>query len=113
MEFEGEASNGLVKVVVSGEYKVLSLKVKECELPENVYEKIREYATKAFLALDGAGLARVDFFVKYSDNSIILNEVNTMPGFTDGSLYARMIEAYGISESGLFSLLIDNCVCRG
>ena len=52
------------------------------QIPDDVFEKIREYAIKAFTALDGAGLSRVDFFVRYKDNSIILNEINTMPGFT-------------------------------
>ena len=49
------------------------------DLPNETIEKIREYAVKAFKSLDGAGLSRVDFFVKHSDGSVILNEINTLP----------------------------------
>ena len=77
------------------------------ELSKEVYEKIREYAKKAFLALDGAGLARVDFFVKFSDNSIILNEINTMPGFTSISMYPKLWIEMGMTYSELLDRLIE------
>ena len=77
------------------------------ELPPEVYEKIREYAVKAFKALDGAGLARVDFFVKFSDNSIILNEINTMPGFTSISMYPKLWIEKGMTYSELLDRLIE------
>lgn len=80
------------------------------DLGESHSHAIRDYSRRLVRALGVRDLCRVDFFL--SDDRIYLNEINTMPGFTDGSLYARMIEAYGISEGGLFSLLIDNCVCR-
>lgn len=70
-------------------------------------KKIQEYAVKAFKALDGMGLSRVDFFVKYSDNSIILNEINTMPGFTDISMYPKLWEAAGLGYSELLDKLIE------
>lgn len=74
-------------------------------------EAIREYSRRLVRALGVRDLCRVDFFL--SSGEIYFNEINTMPGFTDGSLYAKMIEAYGISEGALFGLLIDNCVGRG
>lgn len=77
------------------------------ELPPEVYEEIREYAVKAFKALDGAGLARVDFFVKFSDNSIILNEINTMPGFTSISMYPKLWIEKGMTYSELLDRLIE------
>lgn len=75
-------------------------------LPEEIIEKIREYAVKAFIAFDGAGLSRVDFFVRYSDNSIVLNEINTMPGFTNISMYPKLWEAVGLKYSDLLDELI-------
>ena len=74
-------------------------------------EAIREYSRRLVRAMGVRDLCRVDFFL--SSGEIYFNEINTMPGFTDGSLYAKMIEAYGISEGTLFGLLIDNCVGRG
>lgn len=70
-------------------------------------EKIRNYAVKAFKALDGMGLSRVDFFVKYSDNSIVLNEINTMPGFTNISMYPKLWDAMGVGYSELLDKLIQ------
>ena len=69
-------------------------------------EKIREYAIKAFKAIDGMGLSRVDFFVRYSDNSIVLNEINTLPGFTSISMYPKLWEATGKKYSELLDELI-------
>ncbi len=76
------------------------------EIPNDTLEKIREYAIRAFTALDGAGLSRVDFFVKYKDNSIVLNEINTMPGFTSISMYPKLWDAVGKKYSDLLDELI-------
>lgn len=76
------------------------------DIPNEIIEKIREYAKKAFVALDGSGLSRVDFFVKYSDNTIVLNEINTMPGFTSISMYPKLWEAVGKKYSDLLDELI-------
>ncbi len=81
------------------------------DLPEGQRELIREYSRRLVRALGVRDIARVDFFL--TEDEIYFNEINTMPGFTDGSLYARMIEAEGISEGRLFGLLIDNCIARG
>lgn len=77
------------------------------ELPNDTIEKIREYSVKAFKALDGQGLSRVDFFVKHSDGSIILNEINTLPGFTNISMYPKLWDAAGIGYSELLDKLIE------
>lgn len=77
------------------------------ELPNETIEKIREYSVKAFKALDGQGLSRVDFFVKHSDGSIILNEINTLPGFTNISMYPKLWDAAGIGYSELLDKLIE------
>ena len=77
------------------------------DLPADIYEKIREYAVRAFSAMDGAGLSRVDFFVRNSDNKIILNEINTMPGFTNISMYPKLWDAAGLGYSDLLDNLIN------
>ena len=77
------------------------------DLPTEVSDKIREYAVKAFCAIDGQGLSRVDFFVKYKDNQVVLNEINTMPGFTNISMYPKLWNATGIPYSDLLDELIN------
>ncbi len=74
-------------------------------LPENIANQVREEAKKAYLALGCAGMARVDFFVK-SDFTILLNEPNTIPGFTSISMYPKMFEASGIPYAELLDRLI-------
>ncbi len=70
--------------------------------------KIREMAVKAFKACDLAGLARVDFLMEPTGKQrIYLNEVNTMPGFTQISMYPKLWEASGLSYKGLITKLID------
>ncbi|MBR0365375.1 MAG: ATP-grasp domain-containing protein, partial [Clostridia bacterium] len=77
------------------------------ELPEETIEKIREYSLAAFHALDGQGIARVDFFVRRSDGSIVLNEINTMPGFTSISMYPKLWNAVGVGYGELLDTLIE------
>lgn len=76
------------------------------KLPNETTEKIRKYAVEAFTALNGSGLSRVDFFVKHSDGGVVLNEINTMPGFTDISMYPKLWEAAGIGYGDLLDELI-------
>lgn len=76
-------------------------------LPDETIEKIREYAVTAFKALDGQGLSRVDFFVRHSDGSVILNEINTLPGFTNISMYPKLWDAVGIGYPELLDRLIE------
>ena len=77
------------------------------EIDKAISEKIREYAIRAFKALDGQGLSRVDFFVRKSDNAVILNEVNTMPGFTSISMYPKLWVAAGLEYGELLDKLIQ------
>lgn len=76
------------------------------DLEQGIIEKIREYAVRAFKALGCSGLSRVDFFVEESGR-VILNEINTMPGFTDISMYSKLWEASGIPYSELITRLIE------
>ena len=68
---------------------------------------LKELAVKAFTTLDGAGMARVDFFVTKKTNRIYLNEINTIPGFTSISMYPKLWEASGISYAELLDRLIQ------
>ena len=77
------------------------------DLPEETIETIREYAVRAFKALDGDGLSRVDFFVRSSDGKVLLNEINTLPGFTNISMYPKLWGAVGIEYGELLDRLIE------
>ncbi len=77
------------------------------KLPEDLINKIRESAVTAYKSLDGAGLARVDFFVEKETNNIIINEINTLPGFTSISMYPKLWEATGLPYSQLLDQLIE------
>ncbi len=81
-------------------------------LPKKISERIQRDAVKAFRAIDGSGLARVDFFVERETNRVIINEINTMPGFTSISMYAKMWEASGISYAELIDRLIALAIER-
>lgn len=69
-------------------------------------EKVRELALKAFKALDGAGLARADFFVNQQNDQVWINEINTLPGFTPISMYPKLWEASGLPYPQLIAKLI-------
>ncbi|WP_129628154.1 D-alanine--D-alanine ligase family protein [Candidatus Oscillochloris fontis] len=71
-----------------------------------VTEQVRTFALRAFQALDGAGLARVDFLFDKENGQLWLNEVNTMPGFTPISMYAKMWAASGLDYATLLDRLI-------
>jgi D-alanine-D-alanine ligase len=74
--------------------------------------KIRTIAVEAFKAIDGAGMARVDFLLDRDTNEIYLNEVNTIPGFTKISMYPKLWAATGISYPELVDKLIDLAIHR-
>jgi D-alanine-D-alanine ligase len=76
------------------------------ELPRNITEKIQAIAKRAFCAIDCSGMARVDFFLQEKTNKIFLNEINTIPGFTEISMYPKLWEASGLSFSRLLDKLI-------
>ena len=77
------------------------------DIPNDVSKEIRKLAVKAFKAVDGKGLARVDFFVERDTGMIYLNEINTMPGFTTISMYPKLWEKCGKSYSELLERLVS------
>jgi len=76
-------------------------------LPENLAERSRELAIRAFRELDLAGMARVDFLLERRSEELFLNEVNTIPGFTEISMYAKLWEASGLPFERLLARLIE------
>lgn len=76
------------------------------DLDEEKTELIRNLAIKAFKAVDGKGLSRVDFFIDRDTDKIYLNEINTMPGFTTISMYPQLFEKCGLT----YTELIDNLI---
>ena len=75
-------------------------------LPVETLNLVRETAKKAFVAVDGAGLSRVDTFVT-KDGKVMVNEINTMPGFTSISMYPKAREATGVRYTDLITMLIE------
>ena len=82
------------------------------ELSENDLEKIRKTACAAYKVLDATGLARVDFFIDKDSKAVYLNEINTMPGFTQISMFPKMCNAAGLKFEALVDLLIKEAVAR-
>ena len=77
------------------------------KIPDETREKIRKLSLRAFSAIDGQGLARVDFFVRFDDGEVVLNEINTMPGFTNISMYPKLWDAKGVGYGELLDELIN------
>jgi D-alanine-D-alanine ligase len=75
-------------------------------LPDTTLELVRETARRAFAAVEGEGMARVDFFVDRSSGELYLNEINTIPGFTSISMFPKMCEASGLPYPRLLERLI-------
>jgi D-alanine-D-alanine ligase len=110
------------EIIVSGEHEFYDFAAKylpeehteldvPADLPEETAAELRELAVRAFEAIDGEGLARVDFFVM-PDGSVVLNEINTMPGFTPTSMYPRMWAATGVDYPALVDRLIQLALRR-
>lgn len=81
-------------------------------IPQEVSEKIRQTAVRAYRLLGCSGLARVDFFVTAGDNRVVLNEINTLPGFTSISMYPKLWMAMGLSYGELLDKLIELALQR-
>ena len=81
------------------------------KVDDDVADEIRQLAIRAFDAIDGQGLARVDFFL--TDDGPVLNEINTMPGFTTISMYPRMWAASGVDYPTLLATMVDTALARG
>ena len=75
-------------------------------LDDDVIARVRELAALVFEAVAGTGLARCDFFVT-EDGDVLVNEINTIPGFTETSVYAKLFEATGISYPVLCDRLLQ------
>jgi D-alanine-D-alanine ligase len=76
------------------------------ELPEETIARVQQLAVEAFVASECESMARVDFFVR-RDGEVVVNELNTIPGFTATSVYAKLFEASGIPYAELLERLID------
>ena len=76
-------------------------------IDEEVAEKIRQVAVRAYRLLGCSGLARVDFFVTEGDHRVVLNEINTLPGFTSISMYPKLWMAKGLTYGQLLDKLVD------
>ena len=102
---------GLVKFKEIYEFQSAKYKNNESKtiIPADISEedsfRIREIAVKSFQILNLHGYSRIDFFLT-SDHQVILNEINTIPGFTEISMYPKLWEATGVSYSDLLDTLI-------
>jgi len=85
----------------------LSKIVIPADISPETAEEIRELATKAYGALDCAGFARVDFFLKSETNKVYISEINTIPGFTKYSMFSRMWEGSGLTYSGVLERIVE------
>jgi D-alanine-D-alanine ligase len=94
-DYESKYTDGLADLIIPA------------PLTADQYHQVRELALRAFEAVDAAGLARVDFFLRRSDGDLLVNEINTMPGFTTTSMYPKLWEASGVSYSELIDRLIQ------
>src|SRR5262249_12957258 len=77
------------------------------DLPQKTIELVQQRSIDAFVASECEGLAGVDFFVRGSDGEVVVNELNTMPGFTSTSVYAKLFEVSGWSYPQLLDKLIE------
>lgn len=76
-------------------------------MPKEQIAEIQQLGVRAFQAVDGAGLGRVDFFLEKSSGKLFVNEINTMPGFTSISMYPKLWEASGLNYQHLLDRLIE------
>ena len=121
LQSEGETIVSPVgQIVVSSKYEFYDFQAKYLddsmqlvfpELPAGVEQKIQSAALTAFNAAGCEGLARVDFFYSASGD-VVINEINTMPGFTPLSVYPKLIEKSGINYQGLITTLIQTAQAR-
>lgn len=77
------------------------------DISDEKSEEIQKLAIKAFKAIDGKGLSRVDFFIEKETEKVYINEINTLPGFTSISMYPKLLEQVGIGYTELLDKLIE------
>lgn len=85
----------------------LSETIIPADIPDEVSEQIRDYSIRAFKAIDAEGMARIDFFYDEGGRGVVVNEINTIPGFTTISMFPKLWEASGVSYSKLVERLIE------
>jgi len=111
---EGPQASGVGEIIPGAEFYDYTTKyiddrselVVPAVLEKSETESIRELAIRTFKAIDCSGLARVDFFMR-SDGSVLVNEINTMPGFTPISMYPKLWAAAGVAYGDLIDRLIQ------
>ena len=81
--------------------------VAPADIPGGTAIEIQNIARAAYRAMDAAGMARIDFFLEHDTGRVLLNEINTIPGFTPTSVYARLWDASGLPYDRLLNRLID------
>jgi D-alanine-D-alanine ligase len=81
-------------------------------IPEDVKEKVRQNAVDIFKAVSGFGLSRVDFFVEQGTNDVVFNEINTLPGFTNISMYPMLWNDMGVTTGQLIDRLVETAYER-
>lgn len=94
-DYEAKYTEGLSRAIIPA------------KLSKTIVKKIQDLSCKTFKVLDLAGMARVDFFIRKENNEILLNEVNTIPGFTNISMFPKLWQASGIKYSRLLDILIQ------
>ncbi|MBN4074905.1 ATP-grasp domain-containing protein, partial [bacterium AH-315-E09] len=77
------------------------------DIGDELTKKVKNMALEVYKQIDCSGLARVDFFLERETNRLLVNEINTMPGFTKISMYPKMWEASGINYEDLIDRLIQ------
>ncbi|PWN46208.1 D-alanyl-alanine synthetase A [Ceraceosorus guamensis] len=77
------------------------------DVPTSIAERVKEMAVQAYVLLDCAGFARIDFFYQPEHQNVLLNEINTLPGFTPVSMFPSLWQAKGVSYSALIQKLVD------
>ena len=82
------------------------------DLPKRIADKVRQMSIDAFKAIDGAGMSRVDFLLARKDSALFVNEVNTIPGFTTISMFAKLWAASGVDYPALLDRLIALAIER-
>lgn len=118
LEIGGEAQASVVgKISIDPKFEFYDFQAKYLDgattielpapIPADLAQLIQEQAVAAFKALDCRGLARVDFFLT-ANNEIILNELNTMPGFTETSVFPKMWKSSGVSYSEVINYLLES-----
>jgi D-alanine-D-alanine ligase len=122
LEKDGELTASVVgEIVIDSKYEFYDFEAKYLDdattvnvpagIPTSASEEIRAKAVQAFQSLGCSGLARVDFFYTYK-GEVVINEINTMPGFTGTSMYPKLMAASGVGYSSLITALINTALTR-